>query len=94
MTTSTTRQKFLFIIVCAFAGGEAEAILSVWHLEHKPFAVLDGRHVVIEAVALERPRMNESATFRVRIVGVRIPATSSGNALINEVALVSSPAGS
>ena len=94
LTTSTTRQKFLFIMVCAFAAGEAAAILSVWHLEHKPFAVLDGRHVVIEAVALERPRMNESATFRVRIVGVRIPATSSGNALINEVALVSSPAGS
>jgi len=94
LTTSTARQKFLFIMVCAFAAGEAAAILSVWHLEHKPFAVLDGRHVVIEAVALERPRMNESATFRVRIVSVRMPATSRGNALINEVALVSSPAGS
>mgnify|MGYP001266372567 CR=1 FL=1 len=94
LTTSTSRQKFLIIILCAFVAGEVGAMLSVWRIEHKPFRVLDGRHIVIEAVALERPRVNESATFRARIVGVQVPATSSGSALVHEVALVSTPAGS
>ncbi|HXN08074.1 MAG TPA: ComEC/Rec2 family competence protein, partial [Candidatus Acidoferrales bacterium] len=93
LATSISRQKFLVVMLCAFAAGESAATLSLWRLEHRPFSSLDGRHVVVEAVALERPRVNESATFRARIVAVQVPATTSSNALVNEVALVSSPTG-
>ncbi|MDQ6767433.1 MAG: ComEC family competence protein, partial [Candidatus Eremiobacteraeota bacterium] len=86
-------QKFLIFLLGAFVVGECAATLALWRADQKPYAALNGRHVVLEAVALERPRLAETASLRARIVAVRVPATSAGAALVGQVGLVSYPAG-
>ncbi len=91
--TSSRIQTFLTLLLCAFAAGTVAATFAMRSAENRPFAVLGGRHVEVEAVALERPRIQETASLRARIVAVRSPATVAGAALVGQIALVSFPAG-
>lgn len=91
--TPSRHRKFLTLLTCALVLGAIAAKLSLRLAEDKPYAALNGRHVEIEAIALERPRLAETASLRARIIALRAPATIAGPALAGEVALVSFPAG-
>ena len=85
--TSSRIQTLLLLLLCAFVAGTVAAMLAMRSAESRPYAVLGGRHVEVEAVALERPRIVEAASLRARIVAVRSPATAAGASLIGQIAL-------
>jgi competence protein ComEC len=82
------------IVVCALAyvtgamlGARAEAARV-----HPAFGPIDGHHVIVRAVALERPRPATSAvSLRVRIEGVSAPQSLAAQSLTGRVALLELP---
>ncbi len=86
-------QRPLFVLLCVFVAGELVTTAALRHMDHKPYAMLDGKHVVVDAVALERPRVVDSSSLRARIIAVRSPATRAGDGLVGEIALVTFPVG-
>ncbi len=89
--TSPVSQKFLIAFIVAFIAGESAATLALWHRAHEPYAALAGHHVVADAVAIERPRLADNASFRARIVRVRSPSTRASATLAGALVLVSMP---
>ena len=90
--TRNTLAKFLIPAGLALASGAAAAALALWHDSQRPYAALDGRHILVQGVALERPRLTDSASLRVRIRSVIEPAGPAGRSLAGAVALVNFPA--
>ncbi len=90
--TETSIKRFLIPLILAFGIGAGAATLAVWRVEHRPYAALDGHHVVIEALALERPRYTDSGSLRVRVLHVSSPASEAAIHLVGTVALVTFPA--
>jgi competence protein ComEC len=93
LTPPTRIRTSLIIALCIVAIGEAVAAISLWRSDHKPYTALAEHHVVVEAVALERPRVNEAESMRARILDVRAPRSDAARALIGEIALVMFPVG-
>lgn len=79
-------------LLVAFSLGMAAAQLAVWCEEHKPYRALDGHHVLVQGLALERPRFVDSGSFRLRIQRVIEPHGLSAIGLRGAVALVTFPA--
>ena len=86
-------QKLLTAMLGIVALGIVAGALSLARAYNVPYTALDGHHVVVEAVALERPRIQETALMRARIVAVRAPVSEAARGLLGAVALVSFPAG-
>ena len=83
----------LAFVVCAAAGiGLLSASTALWRVEHRSFATLDGRHIVVEAIALERPRPSgNGVSVRVRIERVQSPGSRAATDLVGAGALVELP---
>jgi len=93
VVTASQKRKFLILLLCMLGVGETAACAALWRADHRAYDRLEGRHVVIEGVALERPRLLETASVRVRIVALRSPTNGVDTGLAGEVALVTFPAG-
>ena len=85
-------QKLLTAMLGVVVVGALAGVLALTRAQKVPFAGLDGHHIVVEAVALERPRIQETALMRARIVVVRAPISEAARGLPGAVALVSFPA--
>jgi competence protein ComEC len=85
-------QRYVLAPTLALLAGAIAAQLAIRLDEHHPYAVLDGRHVVVDAVALERPRRTDSDSLRVRIVAVRFPLSPQARSLEGSVVTVTFPA--
>ncbi len=79
-------------VLVALGLGMGAAQLAVWREDHKPYLALDGHHVVVQGVALERPRFVDSGSFRLRIRRVVEPHGFASAGLAGEVVLVTFPA--
>jgi len=75
----------------AFSFGLAFGASAISRSEHPAFAALDGHHVVLEGVALERPKQADGLSMRVRVVHVRAPAAAAAASLAGQTALVTFP---
>ncbi len=86
-------RKFLLCAGLGLCVGYAAGAAALARLSHAAFASLDGRHVALDAVTLERPRFDDEGLVRVRIAGVREPHRPAAGDLIGRVALVRFPLG-
>lgn len=82
----------LILIAClCFAIGDVAATVAQRQRLRPPFAAVADHYVTLRAVALERPRLADTASMRVRIVGSDGPSRAALSGLSGRVALLSFP---
>jgi competence protein ComEC len=85
-------RELLIASACACVIGVALGARAQAERIHPVFAPVDGHHVVVSAVALERPRPATSGvSLRVRIMEVSAPKTPAAQSLNGRVALLELP---
>ncbi len=84
--------KLVVVTSLTFCAGVIAGNLALQRLHAVPYRSIGEHHVLLEVVALERPRVQDSATLRVRIVEVVSPHTPTALSLAGRVGLLTFPA--
>jgi len=84
--------RLVVVTLLAFCVGVSAGNLASQRLRAVPYRSIGEHHMILDVIALERPRVQDGATLRVRIVEVVSPHTAAALSLAGRVGLLTFPA--